>query len=81
MLANSMANQGSIWHSARDHRVHHKHSETNADLHNATRGFFFAHIGWLILKKHKGIIEAGKKLNFDDLAEDDVVTFQHSFDP
>lgn len=27
MLTNSMANQGSIWHWARDHRVHHKHSE------------------------------------------------------
>lgn len=27
MLSNSMANQGSIWHWSRDHRVHHKHSE------------------------------------------------------
>ena len=27
MLSNSIANQGSIWHWARDHRVHHKHSE------------------------------------------------------
>ncbi len=27
MLANSIANQGSIWHWSRDHRVHHKHSE------------------------------------------------------
>jgi stearoyl-CoA desaturase (delta-9 desaturase) len=27
MLANSIANQGSIWHWSRDHRVHHKYSE------------------------------------------------------
>ena len=27
MLTNSIANQGSIWHWARDHRVHHKHAE------------------------------------------------------
>jgi stearoyl-CoA desaturase (delta-9 desaturase) len=27
MLCNSIANQGTIWHWARDHRVHHKHSE------------------------------------------------------
>ena len=27
MLVNSMANQGSIWHWSRDHRVHHKYSE------------------------------------------------------
>jgi stearoyl-CoA desaturase (delta-9 desaturase) len=81
MLANSIANQGSIWHWSRDHRVHHKHSETDADPHNATRGIFFAHMGWLFVKKHKDVIEAGKKLNFDDLAEDPVVMFQKTFDP
>lgn len=27
MLGVSIANQGTIWHWARDHRVHHKHSE------------------------------------------------------
>ena len=73
MLSNSIANQGSIWHWARDHRVHHKHSETNADPHNATRGFFFAHMGWLFVKKHPDIIKAGKQLNYDDLAADSTV--------
>ena len=73
MLSNSIANQGSIWHWARDHRVHHKHSETHADPHNATRGFFFSHMGWLFVKKHPDIITAGKKLNFDDLAADSTV--------
>jgi stearoyl-CoA desaturase (delta-9 desaturase) len=81
MLINSIANQGSIWHWARDHRVHHKHSETDADPHNATRGFFFAHMGWLFVKKHKAIIEAGKKLDFSDLAEDSTVVFQKVLDP
>jgi stearoyl-CoA desaturase (delta-9 desaturase) len=52
MLMNSIANQGPIYHWARDHRVHHKFSETDADPHNATRGFFFAHMGWLLVKKH-----------------------------
>jgi len=81
MLANSIANQGSIWHWSRDHRVHHKHSETDADPHNATRGFFFSHMGWLLVKKHPAVIEAGKKLNFDDLLEDSVVIFQKNTDP
>jgi len=81
MLANSMASQGSIWHWSRDHRVHHKHSETHADPHNARRGMFFAHMGWLLVKKHKDVVEAGKKLNFDDLANDPVVVFQRRFDP
>ncbi len=51
MLAASTANQGTIYHWARDHRVHHKHSETDGDPHNAQRGFFFAHMGWLYVKK------------------------------
>merc|ERR1711871_601660 len=76
MLLNTIANQGSIWHWARDHRVHHKHSETDADPHNATRGFFYAHMGWLLVKKHPSVIEEGKKLSFDDLAEDSTVMFQ-----
>ena len=50
--------------------------QTVADPHNATRGFFFAHMGWLFVKKHPAIVEAGKKLNFDDLANDSTVTFQ-----
>jgi len=81
MLCNSIANQGSIFHWARDHRVHHKYSETHADPHNATRGFFYAHMGWLFVKKHKAVIEAGKELDFSDLYEDPVVMFQKKLDP
>jgi len=81
MLANSIANQGSIYHWARDHRVHHKHSETDADPHNAMRGFFFAHMGWLLVKKHPEVIKAGRELDFHDLLEDPVVVFQKALDP
>ena len=51
-------------------------TQTDADPHTATRGFFFAHVGWLLIKKHPAIVEAGKKLNFDDLANDSLVVFQ-----
>ena len=34
MLMFSIANEGSIYHWVRDHRVHHKFSETDADPHN-----------------------------------------------
>eukprot|EP00587_Corethron_hystrix_P007979 CAMPEP_0113326862 /NCGR_PEP_ID=MMETSP0010_2-20120614/18844_1 /TAXON_ID=216773 ORGANISM="Corethron hystrix, Strain 308" /NCGR_SAMPLE_ID=MMETSP0010_2 /ASSEMBLY_ACC=CAM_ASM_000155 /LENGTH=332 /DNA_ID=CAMNT_0000187415 /DNA_START=180 /DNA_END=1178 /DNA_ORIENTATION=- /assembly_acc=CAM_ASM_000155 len=81
MLANSIANQGSIYHWARDHRVHHKFSETDADPHNATRGFFFAHMGWLFVKKHPAVIAAGRELDFSDLLEDSCVMFQKKLDP
>jgi len=81
MLCNSIANQGSIYHWSRDHRVHHKFSETDADPHNATRGFFYAHMGWLFVKKHPAVVEAGRKMDFTDLKDDPVVAFQKKFDP
>ena len=73
MIFNSIANQGSIWHWSRDHRTHHFHSETVADPHDAIRGFFFAHIGWLYLKKDKRVAEAGSMVNMDDLRADGFV--------
>jgi len=81
MLMNSIANQGSIYHWARDHRVHHKHSETDADPHNAQRGFFYAHVGWLLVKKHPDVVTEGKKLDFGDLSRDGFVMFQKKLDP
>ncbi|XP_068160798.1 acyl-CoA desaturase [Antennarius striatus] len=74
--ANSMAFQNDIYEWARDHRVHHKYSETDADPHNASRGFFFAHIGWLLVRKHPDVIEKGRKLELKDLLADGVVMFQ-----
>uniref|UniRef100_A0A674NPX7 stearoyl-CoA 9-desaturase n=1 Tax=Takifugu rubripes TaxID=31033 RepID=A0A674NPX7_TAKRU len=75
-VANSMSFQNDIFEWARDHRVHHKFSETDADPHNAKRGFFFAHIGWLLVRKHPDVIEKGKKLDLSDLKADAVVMFQ-----
>ena len=36
MLLASIANEGSIYHWVRDHRTHHKYSETDADPHNVS---------------------------------------------
>ena len=65
----------------RDHRTHHFHSETVADPHDAIRGFVFAHIGWLYLKKDKRVAEAGNMVNMDDLREDGFVMWQKKYDP
>ena len=81
VLCNSIANQGSIFYWARDHRVHHKFSETDADPHNASRGFFFAHMGWLFVKKHPDVIKAGRSMDFSDLLEDPLVALQKKADP
>jgi stearoyl-CoA desaturase (delta-9 desaturase) len=71
-----MAFQNDIIEWSRDHRVHHKYSETDADPHNAKRGFFFAHIGWLMVRKHPDVKEKGKKLDISDLLSDPVCALQ-----
>lgn len=60
----------------RDHRVHHKFSETDADPHNSNRGFFFAHVGWLMMQKHDDVICKGKQVDMSDVLADPVVRFQ-----
>jgi stearoyl-CoA desaturase (delta-9 desaturase) len=71
--------QNSIKDWCRDHRVHHKHVETNADPHNSVRGFFFAHMGWLMTRKHEDVKTKGAKIPLDDLMNDPVVYWQHKF--
>ena len=77
MLMSSACHQGSIYHWCRDHRVHHKFSETDGDPHNAKRGLWFSHIGWLMVDKHPEVIRRGKQLDLSDLERDPIVMFQH----
>lgn len=81
MIWYSIANQGTIYHWVRDHRVHHKHSETGSDPHDASRGLFFSHIGWLLLKKRPEVLKAGAKINMKDIDSDVVVKVQRIFNP
>lgn len=69
------AGQNDVFEWARDHRVHHKFSETNADPHNAKRGFFFSHVGWLLVRKHPDVIAQGKKIDLSDLYADKICMF------
>jgi stearoyl-CoA desaturase (delta-9 desaturase) len=81
MMCNSGANQGSIYHWSRDHRVHHRYSDTEKDPHNSGYGFFFSHCGWLFLKKSPLVLNAGRKMDLTDLENDSVVMFQRKYYP
>ncbi|EDV93160.1 acyl-CoA Delta-9 desaturase [Drosophila grimshawi] len=75
----TIAGQRDAYTWALDHRIHHKFSETDADPHNAKRGFFFAHVGWLFLTPHPKVIEKRKVIDMSDLEEDAVVMFQRKY--
>lgn len=71
--------QNTIFEWTRDHRSHHKFTDTNADPHSASRGFFFAHMGWLLCKKHPDVKKQGEKIDMSDLERDPVVIFQRNY--
>lgn len=79
MCFDCIAMQNSILVWTRDHRLHHKYTETDADPHNANRGFFFAHVGWLLMLKHPQVLIKGRNIDVSDLKDDPVVMFQDRF--
>lgn len=81
MLCNSMCNEGSIFWWCRDHIMHHKYSDTDADPYNSKRGLLFSHISWIFTEKHTSLLNKSKGIDFSHLLSDPVVRFQLAVDP
>ncbi|XP_050508794.1 acyl-CoA Delta(11) desaturase-like isoform X1 [Diabrotica virgifera virgifera] len=79
MLLQTLALQNDLYIWVRDHRLHHKYTDTTADPHNSNRGFFFSHVGWLLMRKHPDVIKKGKTIDVSDVADDPVVKFQRKY--
>ncbi|CAB3247578.1 unnamed protein product [Arctia plantaginis] len=79
VIFNTIAMQESVIDWVRDHRMHHKYSETNADPYNAKRGFFFSHIGWLMMKKHPDIKAKGHTVDMSDILNNPILRFQKRY--
>ncbi len=57
---------------ASDHRHHHKHVDHDGDPYDISRGFFYAHIGWLLFKLDPMPVMN----NVSDLQKDKLVMWQ-----
>ncbi|KAI5754551.1 hypothetical protein M8J77_009499 [Diaphorina citri] len=79
LVTSTIAGQNCLWVWVRDHRQHHKYSDTDADPHNASRGFFFSHIGWLMVRKHPDVIRGGKLVDMSDLNADPLIMLQKKY--
>jgi stearoyl-CoA desaturase (delta-9 desaturase) len=77
MIANSAAHQGSIYHWTRDHRMHHKHTDTELDPHSIQYGFWYSHMGWLFFRKNDKLREAARLIQMTDIESDSIVMIQH----
>jgi stearoyl-CoA desaturase (delta-9 desaturase) len=65
--------QGSIMKWATDHRRHHRKIDSEDDPYSITKGFWYAHLGWMLLedpKEYKGRFEK-------DLASSKLIAWQH----
>ncbi len=75
LLFGASAFEGSLLEWAYDHRKHHRFVDTDRDPYNINRGFFYAHMGWLLLDENR----------FDmakvdpDLTQDRLVMWQHKY--
>jgi stearoyl-CoA desaturase (delta-9 desaturase) len=52
-LSQTSAQRGVLWWASK-HRHHHKHSDTELDVHSPRqRGFFYSHVGWIFTAEHE----------------------------
>jgi stearoyl-CoA desaturase (delta-9 desaturase) len=71
--AAAFENSALMWSS--EHRRHHKHVDHEEDPYDITKGFFHAHIGWLLFK----IDPQPPFDNVLDLDRDPLVRLQHRY--
>lgn len=62
-----------FWASA--HRAHHRFSEKYGDPHDARRGFFWSHVGWMLYVNPNGFNYIVGSRYVPDLRKDKIVIF------
>lgn len=72
LLFGAAAFENSCLSWASDHRHHHKHTDHEGDPYDISRGFFYAHIGWLLFKLDPMPLQN----NVGDLKRDKLVMWQ-----
>lgn len=67
--------QNSLLKWGSDHRLHHTKVDTEKDPYNINESFFYAHMGWILLKENSQIKDRYAK----DLYADKMVMWQHKW--
>ncbi|KAL4948384.1 hypothetical protein BDW69DRAFT_94099 [Aspergillus filifer] len=68
------AGQGSIRWWSRGHRAHHRYTDTEKDPYSVRKGFWYSHIGWIVMKQNYKKIG---RSDSSDLDCDPLVMWQH----
>ena len=75
VLFGAAAFENSVLMWASEHRRHHKHVDHEEDPYDISKGFFHAHIGWLLFK----LLPQPPFDNVNDLKKDRLVMWQHRY--
>ncbi|MBC8330107.1 MAG: fatty acid desaturase [Planctomycetes bacterium] len=67
--------QNSVLKWSVDHRIHHRHVDGDKDPYNIEKGFWWAHVGWILFRAEDQVDLSQAK----DLWNDRLVRFQHRF--
>lgn len=59
-----------------DHRAHHRYTDTDKDPYSINKGFWYAHMGWLLVKREVPVVA-----DVSDLEKDAAIRFQHKYYP
>ena len=74
LLFGAAAFEDSALDWASDHRIHHKHVDKDDDPYDISKGFFWAHMGWIFFKLYPRELN-----NVNDLRKDPLVMWQHRY--
>ena len=66
--------QNSIIEWCSDHRRHHKETDTEEDPYSASKGFWYSHIGWILVEEDKFTNDFS---NVKDLQQSKIIMWQH----
>ena len=75
LIFGAAAFENSVLMWASEHRRHHKHVDHDEDPYDISKGFFYAHIGWLLFK----LLPQPPFDNVNDLKRDRLVMWQHRY--
>lgn len=64
--------QGSALKWCSDHRIHHKYEDTDRDPYSINKGFWYAHMGWMMT--HEAV---SLPIQAPDLEKNKMIKFQH----
>jgi len=76
MIGAATAFEGSCKWWSRNHRAHHRYTDTDKDPYNARRGFLYSHLGWMVVKQKASSVGYA---DITDLNRDPMILWQHRY--